>query len=152
MATYAAADDLNAYLAADRSARRNLRGIDDDGIERMLQRGERAVDLVLGPTYPRDLVTGLKLDPATLTQAQRDALSRAVCAYVEWVLLVSTAVEAGDSIEAPVNLAIVQPAARQPPKMVAELAGYGLLKRSATVIPDPPVPLDEFAPCQVWSP
>jgi len=146
MATYATAEDLDAYLAANRVASRNLRG----DVEGFLERGERAVDLVVGAAWARDATTGLRLNPAALTDAQRSALARAVCAYVEWLLLVGAAVEAGDSVEAPAALAIVQPPARTPPKLLAELAGYGLLKRSATVVPDPPPPIDEFAPCDTW--
>jgi hypothetical protein len=140
VATYASTADLLDYVIDNRAAWRTLRNADDEQLERLVERGERAVDLVLGAAWPRDPATGLRLNPTTLTQAQRDAVSRAVCAYVEWLVLVGAAVEAGDSVEAPATLAVLQPAARQPPKIVAELAGYGLLKRSATVQPDPAPP------------
>jgi hypothetical protein len=148
VATYASSDDLNAYLAGDRGALRALRGAD---VEALLERGERAVDLALGPShYTRDATTGLLLDPGTLTDAQRGALSRATCAYVEWLLLVGSEWAAGDSLETAGGVVLAAPPQRTPPKMLSELQGFGLLKRSATVLPPPPPVVDEFAPCDPW--
>ena len=140
MATYASANDLAAYVAANRAAQRSLRRIDPDRIETLLQRGERAVDGVVGPAWPRDSATGLRLNPAALTQAQRDAAARATCAFAEWVLTIGAEVEAGDAVERPSGVAFAQPPARQPPKLLSELAGYGLLRRTATVAADPEPP------------
>lgn len=150
MATYATPGDLDAYLADDVGARRVLLSADDEAKERLLERGERAVDVALGPTHYTRTAAGLLLDPTTLTAAQQGALSRATCAYVEWLLLVGSEFEAGDSLETPNGIAFVQPPQRTPPKVIAELAGYGLLRRSATVLPDPPVIVDEYAPCDPW--
>lgn len=136
MATYAAEDDLFAYVADDRVALRGLRAYDDAMIETLLERGERAVDNVIGGDPP-DPVTGLRLDPATLTVAQQGALSRAVCAYCQWELHVGRSFVVGDSVEVPNGLAIASPAARTPPAMLAELSGFGLMKRSGTVHADP---------------
>jgi hypothetical protein len=149
MATYATADDLRAYVDGDDGAERVLRRMEDDAIEGLLERGERAVDLALGPQhYTRDAATGLLLDPSTLTTPQQGALSRAVCAYGEWELLIGREFASGDSVEVPVAIAIASPPARQPPRMLAELAGFGLLRRSATVLPSPP---PTHAGCDGWA-
>lgn len=75
MATYATQTDMEAYVEG---------WVTDDAtaLERILLRAERDVDRVLGPLRSRE-DTGLKLDPATdLTEEQRRALARAVCAQV----------------------------------------------------------------------
>jgi hypothetical protein len=155
VATYATRDDLAAYIAANTLATRRLARLDDEEVEAMLERAERAVDLLLGPAWVRT-ESGLRIDPSLLTDAQRAALTRATCAHSEWALIVGVGVELGDSVETPIGLATTQPVMRQPPKMLAELAGFGLLKRSATVAPDPAEPppgtpwwlLDERAPAE----
>jgi hypothetical protein len=140
---YTTSDEVRLYIQDNRSAVRALRNADDGTFERLIARAQHAVDLVVGGS-PADPSTGLRLDPAALTSAQATALARATAAWIEWAVIVGLATVAGDSVEAPSSLAVVQPAARYPPKVVSELAGYGLVKRSGTVIP--PVPVDEFAP------
>jgi hypothetical protein len=142
---YTTADAVRAYVQDNRAAVRALRGADDDALERLIATAQHAVDLVCGGEAP-DPSTGLRIDPAALTEAQATALARATAAWVEWALMIGLPVVAGDSIETPMNVAIATPAARQPPKMIFELAGYGLLRRSGTVQPDPEPVLPPWHP------
>lgn len=148
MGVYTSPDAVRAYVQDNRAAVRALRNAGDDALERLIARAQHAVDLVVGGELA-DPSTGLRLDPAALTEAQASALSRATCAWVEWAVMVGLPFVSGDSVEAPAALAQVSPAARTPPQLRVELAGFGLLRRSGTVIPEPPIPLDEFAPAQV---
>jgi hypothetical protein len=79
MPTYATAADCTAYtegLAIDDAA----------AFDRLIARSERDIDGLLGNWVPLD--TGLKLDPTDLAGWEAEALTRAVCAQVEWRLTV----------------------------------------------------------------
>jgi hypothetical protein len=133
--TYATEQDLEEYLL-------DAEGIDvpeGEAAERLLARAEADVDLVLGP-IARNATTGRKIDPATLTTIQRAALSRATCAAAEWRLAMDEddLVVQEDGIRAVAGITFA-PMPRPPgPKVLEELADYGLVKRSGTVLPTPP--------------
>lgn len=55
---------------------------DADALDRLLGRAERDIDRLLVGN-PALTTTGLRIDPATLSAWERDALSRAVCAQAE---------------------------------------------------------------------
>jgi hypothetical protein len=142
--TYATVGDLLAYLQDNP----DVQAPDPDACGRLLERSERRLDTLLGP-HPDTPPGELKLDPSTLTQAQRDALARATCAVAEWALYVGAAFEAGDSEELGPAVTELRPPMRTPPKAILELAGTGLVKRSGCAAPSPPLPVDEFAPAQL---
>jgi len=77
MPTYTDKDACLAYIEG-------LTVADDAAFDRKIEKAERDVDRALGLYYGRDDVTGLKIDPTTLTQADADVLSRATCAQVEY--------------------------------------------------------------------
>jgi hypothetical protein len=129
MATYATAEQLQDYVADNKEA---VVPGDDEGVERLLARAERVVDSVLGP-WPY-LSTGRKLDPASLDLAQREALARATCAAAEFELLVGPEWVAGGMEVMPAQLAVIRQPARVAPKVLQELAGFGLIRRSGTVV------------------
>jgi hypothetical protein len=131
MGVYATADDLADYAAGDPEA---LLPPTDEEIEALLSRAERVVDLVLGP-IPRDEATGRKLDPADLTDAQRDALSRATCAAALHELALTRAVVEGrDSEYTPSEVReVIGVTAFPPTQTLRELAGYDLIRTSGTV-------------------
>jgi hypothetical protein len=139
MAVYASADDLRAFASDSRMATRHLPR-DADAIERLLQRGERAVDLVVGPR-PRDETTGLKFDPEELTPLQADTLRRATLAYCIWELLSGVDLLYGGPDYMPSAVVLAQRAASEAPQMLRELAGSGLVLRPLTVEPEPLLPL-----------
>jgi hypothetical protein len=156
MALYSSREALDLYLAGDPRVQRHVRGMPDDQVEGLLMRGQWAVDNVVGEAWERDPETGLRFPEDvldTLTDGQRQAISNSCCAYVEWLVIVGTTVEAGDSVEAPGQLTTVRAPAEITPKLVGELAGYGLLKRTATASPSPPPaghPWAEEAGCVEW--
>src|SRR4051812_25054615 len=107
----------------------------DDAVERLLERAERDVDAVVGP-WPR-FTTGLKFDPAQLDVVQRAALARATCAAAEFRLVIGEDALVGDEDYLPNEVTVLRRAATVSPKMLAELAGSGLVRRSVTARPDP---------------
>jgi hypothetical protein len=111
---------------------------DEDVVEALLERAEKRVDTFLGP-YPAQPVTGLKLDPASLTAEQRTALARATAACGEHELLVGSAFLAGSDDFAPPGLVQIRGPLRIPPLVAEELAGSGLVKTSYCASPTPPV-------------
>jgi hypothetical protein len=145
MATYATHAELADFL---RDSDVSLPG-DDDAVERLLLRSERRVDLLLG-TYPDAAPGGLKLDPSTLTSPQRDALARATCACAEHELLVGPAFLSGDSDVVAAGITEIRPPLRTPLRALEALAAAGLIARTMTALPSPPLPanwlLDEYAP------
>jgi hypothetical protein len=77
MPTYATQADCLAYsesLVID----------DPAAFDRLIERCERDIDTLIGNWIP--LAGGLKLDPADLETWEAAALTRAVCAQVEWRL------------------------------------------------------------------
>jgi hypothetical protein len=135
VATYATTADVRAAATSPRAARKLP---DDDGIEALLERGERAVDLLVGPWPRLDADGGLKLGPsAVLTDVQRDAVKRATCSWVLWAVTVGDEFIVGGPDYAPTLLAVVQRAAAESPEMARALADHGLVKRTLTAGPDP---------------
>jgi hypothetical protein len=132
VATYATEADLEQYLAPNRAAR--LAPVEDP--EGLLRRAERDVDRLLGP-YARVAATGLKLDPAALTAAQRAALARATCAAAEFRLMVGEEELVGDTDYVPATLVVLRRAGRVSPKAAEELSGHGLVRYSGCAAPTP---------------
>lgn len=58
-----------------------------DTAERLLMEAERLVDMALGRYGPVDNTTGLKILPTTLEDWRATALSNAVCAQAEYMLI-----------------------------------------------------------------
>jgi hypothetical protein len=143
MPVYATAQQVIEYVGSDNPDVELPDGVDSDGellpgseLERLIAHAERDVDRELGP-IPK-LTTGLKLDPAALTEAQRGALARATAAAVEFraSLDAETLVGADDYLSGEVS--IIRRAGRPPgPRVREELAGFGLVKRSGCAVPDP---------------
>ena len=144
MSTYASGRQVIDYLQGN--ADLDLPpGVDEDGeaipsseLERLIAASERDVDRLLGP-IPM-LATGRKLDPATLSPAQREALSRAVGAAVEFRLMLDAETLTGaDDFVPGGEVTLIRRASRPPgPRVHEELAGFGLVKRSGCALPDPP--------------
>ena len=135
MATYATAAELDAYLLDTPE----VSAPGGEATERLLQRAERQVDLVVGP-WPR-FSSGLKFDPALLDTTQQAALSRACCAAAQFLLVVDAETLIGDDDYLPDGAVILRRAAKVSPKMVAELSGHGLLKYTGTALPTVDLPL-----------
>lgn len=129
MAVYATPEALTDYIASNEDA--TLPG-DPVAVQRLLARAERQVDLVVGP-WPR-FSSGLKFDPALLDVTQRAALSRATCAAAEHLLVVDASFLAGAEDFAPGEVSILYRAMRDAPRVLEELAGHGLVRRSGTVV------------------
>jgi hypothetical protein len=131
MGVYATQAELVEYAQGDPDA---LLPASSEETEALLVRAERTVDLVLGP-IPRDEATGRKLDPADLTDAQRDALSRATCAAALHELALTRAVVEGrDSEYTPSEVReVIGVTAFPPVQTLRELAGYDLIRTSGTV-------------------
>jgi len=85
------------------------------------------------------LATGRKLDPATLSPAQRAALSRATAAACEFRLAVGPEELTGETDYLSGELTMLRRASRPPgPRVLEELAGFNLIRRSGCALPDPP--------------
>lgn len=94
MPTYATRADCLAYTPG-------LTVTDNTGFDVLIEEAERAVDRYLGPIAPRS-DTGLKLNPADLPSWAAEAIERATCAQVEW-LLSWTREQIGGKVAAPVT-------------------------------------------------
>jgi len=127
MAAYASRQELQDYLSGNPVAQLP----DEPEVERLLERAQRAVDRVLG-RWPL-LSTALKLDPGSLDLVQRAALSRATCAACEHILSLDAEFWSGDDDYLPNEVSILRRAQRVSPRMMEELAGHGLIRRSGTV-------------------
>lgn len=131
--TYATADELAEYLASNEEVWNAPEG---DDAEALIERAELDVDRALGP-LDRDPITGLKLDPATLTTPQRAALARATCAAAEFRLTQGEEdlVGADDGISSVGSLSFRDGLRPRPPglKALEELSGFGFEIRSGTV-------------------
>jgi|GEM_PF-4813690 len=132
MAVYCTREQVEDYLA-DSSPDNDLTLPSGDAGDRLIEHAERDVDRRLG-RIPR-LGSGLKLDPAILSLAQRNALSRAVGAAVEWRLLHDSEELAGASDLLPAGVSLIRDAGRIAPRVDEELAGFGLLGDRFTVTP-----------------
>lgn len=76
MPTYATQTDLTDYIEG-------FVVDDSDAVDRLIERAERDIDSILG-AYDRDDTTGLKITLADFDDWQTAALTRAVCAQVEY--------------------------------------------------------------------
>ncbi|HXH89703.1 MAG TPA: hypothetical protein VNI55_13985 [Gaiellaceae bacterium] len=132
MATYALWSEVVAFCEGNQDV--TLPG-DSVAQERLLREAERAVDRSLGPWAL--LSTGLKIDPAALDLVQRPALSRATCAAAEHIAMLDPAFWVGDDDFLPNEVSILRRAPRVSPKMIEQLAGQGLIRRSGTVATSP---------------
>ena len=128
MPTYASEADLVEYVRDNPHA---ALPVDVEARARLLERAERRVDEALGP-WPL-LSTGRKLDPAALDLVQRSALARATCAAAEHELLLGPEFFVGDDDYLPNDVSILRRASRVSPRMLQELSGTGLIRRSGTV-------------------
>jgi hypothetical protein len=133
---YAQRDDLEEYLVPNDE----IVLPDDATVDAILARAEGDVDRAVGP-WPV-LSTGRKFDPALLDLVQRATLTRATCASAEFRLQVEESALVGDDDYAPEGVQIIRRGSRVAPKMIEELAGSGLIRRSGTVVtpPEPPEP------------
>lgn len=112
---------------------------DGADFERLIARGERAVDQRLGP-YAPDPITGRKLDPSELTPSQADALRRAVALAVGHLAMLDTSDDFGLDDLLPEQMHAT--AGRGLAAVIdAEIADLGLIARSGTVL----TPVDESA-------
>lgn len=128
MATYATATDLADYLSASGV----LNHFADADTEKLLQRAERDVERAAGPGPL--LASGLRFDPVSLSSSRRTALMRATCAAAEYRLQVGEDALVGGDEMLPSELQLVRRAGRQGPKVLEELAGFGLITFSGTTV------------------
>lgn len=143
MSTYASGRQVIDYLQGNPDLDLPP-GVDEDGeaipsseLERLIAASERDVDRLLGP-IPM-LATGRKLDAASLSAAQRAALSRATAAACEFRLAVGPEELTGETDYLSGELTMLRRASRPPgPRAAEELAGFGLVRRSGCALPDPP--------------
>lgn len=132
MATYASSGDLEEYIAGNDDV---VLPVD---VEALLEQAERDVDLAIGQNIAK-LPSGLLLDPALLSASQREALARATCAAAEWRLLIDADDLTGGLSVIPSTVTLIGRPGRPPgPRVLEELAGHALIRRSGTVKPDPP--------------
>ena len=145
MAIYATANDLAEYLRES-----EVPMPAGDAVDRLLERAEIAVDLIVGP-WPW-FANGRKFDPEQLDTVQRVALSRATCAAAEHILSLDADMFVGGDDYAPPEVTVLRRAARTSPRAVEELAGHGLIRKSGTLAA--PVELAEplVAPSSVLGP
>jgi len=129
MALYSTTQELADYVASNEDA---TLPASPEATQRLLERAEGVVDRALGP-WPY-LSTGRKLDPAALDLVQRAALSRATAAAAEHLLVVDASFLAGAEDFAPGEISVLYRAMRDAPRVLEELAGHGLVKRSGTVV------------------
>lgn len=139
MATYATIPDLRDYTA--RTLDPGHLPADPVELEALLEQAERDVDRAAGgPLHPG---RRRRFDPAALTAAQAEALARATCAAVEFRVLQGeeSLVGGDDGIRQAGSLTLAPRAMlpRRSPKVLEELAGFGLVGRAGMpVTPDPP--------------
>lgn len=133
MATYASDEQVRAYLSENPELE-----VPAD-LAPLIGHGERDVDRAIGGP-PILLATGLRLDPTLLSTAQRGALSRAVGAAVEFRLMLDAETLTGaDDFVPGGEVTLIRRASRPPgPRVLEELAGFGLVRRSGCALPDPP--------------
>ena len=83
--TYATIEQLREYTGQAEAV------LSDDRAEEILRRAERDIDSLAVVGWPTDETTGLRFDPAALSDTEALALRRATCAQAEYRL------EMGDS-------------------------------------------------------
>jgi hypothetical protein len=137
MATYATIADFGLYVLDNTEVQLPT---EEDAVERLLERAERRVDQALGP-YPLSFAGELKLDPEALTAAQQAALARATCAAAEHELLVGLDFLAGGDDFLSGDVTVLRQPIRISPRMIEELTGTGLLRRSGCAAPEPSPPI-----------
>lgn len=128
-ATYATPAEVRAYVTDETAV---LLPKEDADLEAMIETAELDVDRQLSARLERDPTTGRKLTLANLSAVQVAALSRATAAAVEWRTLQGEdeLAEADDGMTQAGGLR-TGPQPRPPaPKMIEELAGFGLPWRS----------------------
>jgi hypothetical protein len=130
---YATREDLSASLATSEA------DVPDDGeADRLLAYAALAIDRALGVPVPED--GGPGLDPGSLTAGQAERLKLASLRHVEWAILTGRSFQAGDGEFLPATLTLAVPPLRRVPDQVLEpLGGSGLVRRSGTISPEPPV-------------
>ncbi|MEJ7893539.1 MAG: hypothetical protein WKF94_12965 [Solirubrobacteraceae bacterium] len=113
----------------------------DVEVERMIARAERDIDRLIGP-HLRDPITGLKLVPADLLTGQASALARATAAQVEWRAVVGeeTMIGRDDGTNqlsvGGMSMDLGPPSRGPSPKVLDELAGWGLVVTQLIASPD----------------
>jgi hypothetical protein len=129
MAVYASQTDLAAWVEDNPYVM--LPG-EDEAVERLLQAAERAVDRAIGGTT-RDGPNGLRVDPDALDEDAREALRRATCAAAEHLEMLGPEFWVAEDDFLPNEVTILRRAQRESPRMLEELAGHGLVRRSGCV-------------------
>ena len=121
MPTYATAADCSAYIAG--------LAIDNPAeFDKLIEHAERDVDSLLTFTPPR--TTALKVDPDDLETWQAGALTRAVCAQVEYRLAMGEEFfirDQHDSERGPA-FSVSGKLSRIGPKVLVELGSTGLVQ------------------------
>lgn len=133
-AVYCAPADVHAYVIDNPSVELP----DDAAITRLIERAQRDIDR-LCERWPI-LSTGLRFDPALLPVTSREALRRATCAQVEYIV----AAEVGELVAEHDRVTAVPNGvsfAGEPPRRIGlraveELSGHGLITWSGCVAPD----------------
>lgn len=129
---YATAEDLAAYAIEDELPEAKIPT--GDAADCLLERAERDVDRAIGgPPHPD---RRRRLDPGTLTDPQREALTRATCAQASFLIAQRprTLVGQDDRVAVAGPLTFADRAfPRLGARVLEELAGYGLLADSRTV-------------------
>jgi len=104
-------------------------------LDALISAAERAVDARLGPLL-RDPISGAKLVPALLTAAQRAAVVRAVATAAGHLSQLDSEAAFGLDDYLP-SLLSLQRGDGLGARIDSELAGFGLLARSGSALPDP---------------
>ena len=129
--SYATPAEVTAALAAHS----DLALPGGDALVALIAAAERAVDCRLGPLAV-DAVSGLKLTPELLNDAQRAALVRATAVAVAHLSLLDVEQAFGTDDVLPQRLVAVRGAGLDV-RLDEQLAGVGLIARSGTAGPDP---------------
>lgn len=127
-AVYAAPEDVRAFCQVS-----GVAVPADAEVVSLIERAQIDVDLVCGP-WPR-FSSGLRFDPPLLLAPAREALKRATCAQVEYLLEVGVRqLVAPDDLLSVGGLSFAgRPLPRVGPRLLEELAGHGLILWSGTV-------------------
>ncbi len=139
MPTYTTLEALEAYLNGDPDG--DLPTEDSGELEPLIDRAEKWIDAIIGgaPVEQPGAANATptwryrRLDPSLLTPPQREALSRATCACVQFELAAGLEVVSatGDFVSG--DLAVLARPATTPPRVLAELSGWNLLAHSGCV-------------------
>jgi hypothetical protein len=138
--TYATVGQLEAFF--DAGVFNTYLPFSEEDKEALINAAEDDVDRFLSYYLDRDPVTGRKLDPSRITDAQVGALARATCSQAVFRLEVGDEdILGADSVTAAGGVTF-GPTPRPPsPAALEALSGYGFAWRSGTVAP--PIELSE---------